>query len=77
MPKSIKELQNHASHSVDDSIELHKPYVDDVALTCPVCSGKMKRTPEVIDVLFDSGSMPFAQYHYPFENSSLFQKQFH
>ncbi|MED3882679.1 isoleucine--tRNA ligase [Priestia megaterium] len=75
-PKSINELQKHASHSVDDSIELHKPYVDDVKLTCPVCSGKMKRTPEVIDVWFDSGSMPFAQYHYPFENNELFQKQF-
>ncbi|WP_449619750.1 isoleucine--tRNA ligase [Robertmurraya sp. Marseille-Q9965] len=68
-PKSIKEL------SVTD-VELHKPYVDVITFTCPNCQAEMRRTPEVIDVWFDSGSMPFAQYHAPFENEELFQQQF-
>ncbi|WP_047986431.1 isoleucine--tRNA ligase [Ornithinibacillus californiensis] len=75
-PKSIQDLKDHAKGSVPHNLELHKPYVDEVLLTCPSCEGDMKRTKEVIDVWFDSGSMPFAQYHYPFENKELFEKQF-
>ena len=60
----------------DKNIELHRPYLDDLVCTCHKCSGKMKRTPEVIDCWFDSGSMPFAQYHYPFENKDLFHQTF-
>ena len=57
---------------VPDDIELHKPYIDNVLLRCPKCgTGKMKRVPEVIDCWFDSGAMPFAQWHYPFENKEL------
>ena len=61
---------------VEGDIELHRPYLDDLTCACPKCGGKMKRTPEVIDCWFDSGSMPFAQYHYPFENADLFQETF-
>ena len=61
---------------VEGEIELHRPYLDDLTCTCPKCGGKMKRTPEVIDCWFDSGSMPFAQYHYPFENKDLFEETF-
>ena len=61
---------------VTGDIELHRPYLDDLTCTCPKCGGKMKRTPEVIDCWFDSGSMPFAQYHYPFENKDLFEETF-
>ena len=61
---------------VQGDIELHRPYLDDLTCTCPKCGGKMKRTPEVIDCWFDSGSMPFAQYHYPFENENLFKETF-
>ena len=61
---------------VDGDIELHRPYLDDLVCTCSKCGGKMKRTPEVIDCWFDSGSMPFAQYHYPFENKDLFEETF-
>ncbi|WP_026906725.1 isoleucine--tRNA ligase [Paucisalibacillus globulus] len=75
-PKSIQDLINQAKGSVPHNLELHKPYVDEVTLVCPSCQGDMKRTKEVIDVWFDSGSMPFAQYHYPFENKELFEKQF-
>ena len=57
-------------------IELHRPYLDDLTCKCGKCGGKMRRTPEVIDCWFDSGSMPFAQYHYPFENKDLFEKTF-
>ncbi|MFJ8064467.1 isoleucine--tRNA ligase [Psychrobacillus sp. NPDC096426] len=74
-PKSIEELKHHSIDPLDE-IELHKPYVDEVKLHCSNCGGIMTRTPEVIDVWFDSGSMPFAQYHYPFENKELFEKQF-
>ncbi|WCN36344.1 isoleucine--tRNA ligase [Aneurinibacillus uraniidurans] len=75
-PKSIQELQDHATHPVTESIELHKPYVDEIKLCCTKCGAAMTRTPEVIDVWFDSGSMPFAQYHYPFANKAQFEKQF-
>ncbi len=57
-------------------IELHRPYLDNLTCSCPKCGGKMRRTPEVIDCWFDSGSMPFAQYHYPFENKDLFEETF-
>ena len=59
-----------------ENIELHRPYLDGLECKCPHCGGRMKRTPEVIDCWFDSGSMPFAQYHYPFENKDLFEKTF-
>ncbi len=61
---------------VKGDIELHRPYLDELTCACPKCGGKMKRTPEVIDCWFDSGSMPFAQYHYPFENKDLFEETF-
>ena len=61
---------------VTGDIELHRPYLDGLSCTCPKCGGRMKRTPEVIDCWFDSGSMPFAQYHYPFENKDLFEETF-
>ncbi|WP_313892432.1 isoleucine--tRNA ligase [Psychrobacillus sp.] len=74
-PKSIEDLKTNSIHSLEN-VELHKPYVDTIKLRCSQCEGTMVRTPEVIDVWFDSGSMPFAQYHYPFENKELFVKQF-
>ena len=61
---------------VPENIELHRPYIDRVVLTCPECGEEMRRTPEVIDCWFDSGSMPFAQLHYPFENQDKFKQQF-
>ena len=61
---------------LDKDIELHKPYIDSVSIKCPKCSGTMKRTPEVLDCWYDSGSMPFAQWHYPFENKEVFEKVF-
>ncbi len=71
---SIEEL--HAmSDDCPEEIELHRPYIDQVHLKCPECGGKMTRRPEVIDCWFDSGSMPFAQYHYPFENRELFEQR--
>ncbi len=72
---SIAELKEKG-HNVPDDIDLHKPYVDRVELTCPKCGSTMRRTPEVIDVWFDSGSMPYAQWHYPFENQETFKKNF-
>lgn len=75
-PGSIKELQNLATTPISSNIELHKPYIDDVHCTCSKCNNVMHRTPEVIDVWFDSGSMPFAQHHYPFENKEAFHSQF-
>ncbi|GAA5416971.1 mupirocin-resistant isoleucine--tRNA ligase MupA [Paraliobacillus ryukyuensis] len=74
-PHSVKELRELSIEELPEDIELHKPYVDKVHLTCS-CGGTMVRTSEVIDVWFDSGSMPFAQYHYPFENKDMFKKQF-
>ena len=73
---SRKELAEKAIESIDESIELHRPYVDDVHIKCPECGGVMTRVKDVIDCWFDSGSMPFAQYHYPFENKELWQTQF-
>ena len=61
---------------LDHDIELHRPYIDEVHFKCPKCGGTMNRTPEVLDCWFDSGSMPFAQLHYPFENKELFEKQY-
>ena len=72
---SIEELKEKATDCPDD-IELHKPYIDNVHLKCAKCGGKMERTKEVIDCWFDSGSMPFAQLHYPFENKDLFEENF-
>lgn len=77
VPGSLAELRNYAVEPVPDTLELHKPYVDDVVLKCPHCQpGVMTRTPEVIDVWFDSGSMPFAQHHYPFGNKKEAEDQF-
>ena len=72
---SIAELKEKGIN-VPDDIELHKPYVDDVHLKCSCCGKEMKRVPDVIDCWFDSGSMPFAQWHYPFENKELFEENF-
>ena len=72
---SIEELKSMSDDCPDD-IELHKPYVDNVHIKCPECGGKMTRVPEVIDCWFDSGSMPFAQYHYPFENKEFFESHY-
>jgi len=72
---SIEELKA-MSKNCPDTIELHRPYIDEVTITCPECGGEMKRVSEVIDCWFDSGSMPFAQWHYPFENKELFEKHF-
>ena len=72
---SIEELKEKALKCPED-IELHKPYIDNVYLKCPKCGGKMKRAKEVIDCWFDSGSMPFAQWHYPFENEDMFKNNF-
>ncbi len=73
---SKAELKEKCGIPADKDIELHRPYLDNLTCTCPRCGGKMKRTPEVIDCWFDSGSMPFAQYHYPFENKNLFDETF-
>ena len=72
---SIAELKEK-SDNCPDNIELHRPYIDAVTCKCGKCGGTMKRVPEVIDCWFDSGSMPFAQHHYPFENKDLFEQQF-
>ncbi|MEE0265426.1 MAG: isoleucine--tRNA ligase [Acutalibacteraceae bacterium] len=72
---SIEELKS-LSDNCPDEIELHRPYIDEVTITCPHCGKPMHRVPEVIDCWFDSGSMPFAQHHYPFENKELFESQF-
>ena len=72
---SIEELKS-MSDNCPDNIELHRPFVDNVTIKCEKCGGQMKRVPEVIDCWFDSGAMPFAQHHYPFENKDLFEQQF-
>ena len=72
---SIEELKS-MSKNCPDNIELHRPYIDEVTITCPECGKEMRRTPEVLDAWFDSGSMPFAQHHYPFENKEKFEAQF-
>ena len=73
---SIEDLRNKAVEDVPADVELHRPYVDDIHLKCPKCGKEMKREPDVIDVWFDSGSMPFAQWHYPFENKDNFDELF-
>ncbi|AFA47645.1 isoleucine--tRNA ligase [Acetobacterium woodii] len=73
---SRKELIDRAVEDIDESIELHRPYVDDVHFVCPDCGKTMTRVKDVIDCWFDSGSMPFAQYHYPFENKERWEEQF-
>ena len=72
---SVAELEEMSGQDLKE-LELHKPYVDDVFINCPVCPGKMKRVPEVIDCWYDSGAMPFAQWHYPFENKEVFEANF-
>jgi len=72
---SIEELKSMSDNCPDD-IELHRPFIDAVTIKCPECGKEMHRVPEVIDCWFDSGSMPFAQHHYPFENEKLFKEQF-
>ena len=73
---SKAELREKCNLPENADIELHRPYLDNLTCKCKKCGGEMKRTPEVIDCWFDSGSMPFAQYHYPFENKDLFEKTF-
>ena len=72
---SIEELKSMSDNCPED-IELHRPYIDAVTIKCPDCGKEMHRVPEVIDCWFDSGAMPFAQHHYPFENKELFEQQF-
>ena len=73
---SREELAKMSGNVDAKAVELHRPYIDEVTITCPDCGKTMKRVPEVIDCWFDSGAMPFAQHHYPFENKELFEKQF-
>ena len=73
---SRKELAERSGNPDAEKVELHRPYIDEVTFVCPDCGKPMKRVPEVIDCWFDSGAMPFAQYHYPFENKELFESQF-
>ena len=73
---SKKELIELATTKVSEDIDLHRPYVDDIYIKCPICGKEMTRVNDVIDCWFDSGAMPFAQYHYPFENDELFNTQF-
>ena len=73
---SRAELAEMSGNPENAKVELHRPYIDAVTLKCPKCGGKMHRVPEVIDCWFDSGAMPFAQHHYPFENKELFEQQF-
>ncbi len=76
MVGSIAELKELAIEEIGEDFDLHKPYIDAIHLTCPDCGGQMTRIPDVLDCWFDSGSMPFAQYHYPFENKELWESQF-
>ena len=73
---SRQELFKMSGDEKAKTVELHRPYIDEITLKCPECGGTMHRVPEVIDCWFDSGAMPFAQHHYPFENKELFEKQF-
>ncbi len=73
---SREELEKMSGNEAAKTVELHRPYIDEITCTCPECAGTMKRVPEVIDCWFDSGAMPFAQHHYPFENKDIFDKQF-
>ncbi len=72
---SRSELVEKSIEKIDESIELHRPYVDEVHITCPECGKPMTRIPEVMDCWFDSGAMPFAQWHYPFENKDIFDEK--
>ncbi len=76
MVGSISELKEMAVEKLPEELDLHKPYIDEIHLKCPKCSKPMTRIPDVLDCWFDSGSMPFAQYHYPFENEKLWEEQF-
>ena len=73
---SIEELKKFGGISAETEVDLHKPFVDSITFDCPECGEQMKRTPEVLDCWYDSGSMPFAQLHYPFENKDTFEKYF-
>ena len=73
---SIKELKEKAIENKGEDFDLHKPYIDNIHLKCPKCGKEMTRIPDVLDCWFDSGSMPFAQYHYPFENNEFWETQF-
>ncbi len=73
---SREELYRMSGNEAARTVELHRPYIDEITITCPQCGKQMKRVPEVIDCWFDSGAMPFAQHHYPFENKELFEQQF-
>ena len=73
---SIEELKEKATIKIKEDLDLHKPYIDNIHIKCPKCGKDMTRIPDVLDCWFDSGSMPFAQYHYPFENKELWEKQF-
>ena len=73
---SREELYKMSGNEKAKTVEFHRPYIDKITITCPECGGQMKRVPEVIDCWFDSGAMPFAQHHYPFENKDLFEQQF-
>ena len=73
---SREELEKLSGNPAAKTVELHRPYIDEITCTCPKCGKTMKRVPEVIDCWFDSGAMPFAQHHYPFENKELFEQQF-
>ncbi|MEK7818127.1 MAG: isoleucine--tRNA ligase, partial [Actinomycetota bacterium] len=73
---SMKELEEQAAGGLPEDLDLHRPYIDEVMLNCPECDGEMTRVTEVIDAWFDSGSMPVAQWHYPFENKEQFEKGF-
>ena len=73
---SREELFKLSGNEEAKTVELHRPYIDRITIKCPKCSGEMKRVPEVIDCWFDSGAMPFAQHHYPFENKELFESQY-
>lgn len=76
MVGSVEELKSMATSDIDDNLDLHRPYIDEIKLKCPECGKEMTRILDVLDCWFDSGSMPFAQYHYPFENNELFESQF-
>lgn len=76
MVGSIEELKSMAIENIGEDLDLHKPYIDNIHLKCPKCNGKMTRILDVLDCWFDSGSMPFAQYHYPFENNEFWETQF-
>ena len=73
---SREELYKLSGNEAAKTVEFHRPYIDEITLKCPDCGGEMKRVPEVLDCWFDSGAMPFAQHHYPFENKELFEQQF-